>query len=72
MGMDISRYLTFHNSGKFNIGCNVNTTIVKQSTYSTGSLLNFVYVKGEGELSRADVAPIYFSEPAMVSSNIPP
>ena len=26
--MDISRYLTFHNGGNFNIGCNVNTTII--------------------------------------------
>ena len=28
LGKDNSRYLTFHNGGNFNIGCNVNTTIV--------------------------------------------
>ena len=27
IGKDNSRYLTFHNGGNFNIGCNVNTTI---------------------------------------------
>ena len=27
-GKDISRYMTFLNGGNFNIGCNVNTTIV--------------------------------------------
>ena len=26
IGKDNSRYLTFHNGGNFNIGCNVNTT----------------------------------------------
>ena len=46
--------------------------LVKQSTYLTGSLLDVVYVKGEGELLRADVAPIYFSDHEMVSVNIPP
>ena len=28
IGKDNSRYLTFHNGGNFNIGCNVNTTII--------------------------------------------
>ena len=31
IGKDNSRYLTFHNGGNFNIGCNVNTTIVYTS-----------------------------------------
>ena len=28
IGKDNSRYLIYHNGGHFNIGCNVNTTIV--------------------------------------------
>ena len=32
MGQDNPRYLTFHNGGSFNIGCNVKITII-DTTY---------------------------------------
>ena len=49
--MYISRYLTLHNSGNFNIGCNVNTTIVYQWKAFCDNRLSFYTLSSSSDIN---------------------